>query len=494
MRYLYRMTISVIVLVSLLAGLVGYTYPVSADQGNKDNEHYERLIVRFIKDTKWSERSQLHQDVGGELEAVINEIDAHVIKVPWGQRYSKLQSYKNSNKVAYAEVDALAEIIYEPNDAYFDESHQWGMFRIQAYQAWDITQGDPDICIAVLDTGIDIEHPDLEGKCIASTNFTDSESEYANGHSHGTHVAGITAALTNNEIGVAGMSGNASLMNVKVLNDSGYGYYSWIASGIIWAADNGADVINLSLGGIYPSNTLEDAVNYAWNKGVVVVAAAGNYGSSSPCYPACYENCIAVSATDYDDVLPSWSNYGDWVDVAAPGTAYSTMPDGQYGYKSGTSIASPFVTGLAGLVFSLASDVNENGRLNDEVRTAIESTCDDIDIDVVYGRINACHAVQSLYTPEYGRIEGIVRDIQTVEGIAGAEVMVDGQVVVTDESGLFEVNEVLAGEQLIAVEATGYERGEVVVEVVIGQGVLVEIELRHENRAPEIDAIGIRGK
>ncbi|GAI46832.1 unnamed protein product, partial [marine sediment metagenome] len=157
---------------------------------------------------------------------------------------------------------------------------------------------------------------------------------------------------------------NSSLMNVKVLGDDGCGYYSWVAQGIIWAANNGADVINLSLSGSSFSSTLQQAVDYAWNHGVVVVAAAGNDGSSNRLYPAYYDNCIAVAATDANDNLASWSNYGSWVDVAAPGSAYSTKPNGQYGYMAGTSMASPHVAGLAGLVFSVVSDSNGNGRLN----------------------------------------------------------------------------------------------------------------------------------
>ncbi len=263
---------------------------------------------------------------------------------------------------------------------------QWDMTKVQAPQAWDITKGSQNVIIAILDTGIDVNHPDLAGKVVSSVNFTDSSTPYANGQSHATHVAGIAAAITNNGVGIAGLGRNSSLMNVKVLGDNGYGYYSWIAQGIIWAADHGADVINLSLGGSTASATLENAVNYAWSKGVVVVAAAGNNGSTTPFYPADYTNCISVAATDYNDALASWSNHGSWVDVAAPGVSiYSCIPGSQYGYMSGTSMASPHVAGLCGLVFSVASDTNGNGRINDEVKSAIEASCDKVGIDVVSG-------------------------------------------------------------------------------------------------------------
>ncbi len=152
-------------------------------------------------------------------------------------------------------------------------------------------------------------------------------------------MAGIAAASTNNGIGVAGLGRDSTIMNVKVLNDSGGGYYSWVAAGIIWAADNGAEIINMSMGGKSHSQVLEDAVNYAWSKGVVVVAAAGNSGTSSPFYPAYYTDCIAVAATDSMDNVASWSSFGDWVDVAAPGASiYSTLMTGGYGSKHGTSM------------------------------------------------------------------------------------------------------------------------------------------------------------
>jgi hypothetical protein len=185
-------------------------------------------------------------------------------------------------------------------------------------------------------------------------------------------------------------------MNVKVMGDNGSGSYSWVAKGIIWAADNGAEVINMSLGGSADSQTLRQAIDYAWGKGVVVVAAAGNNGNSAPFYPAYYTNCIAVAATDSNDNLASWSNYGSWVDVAAPGVSiYSTLKDNSYGYKSGTSMASPHTAGLAALVFSVATDSNGDGQLNDEVRSQIEANCDDIGLSAIgSGRINAYQAVQ----------------------------------------------------------------------------------------------------
>ena len=279
-----------------------------------------------------------------------------------------------------------------PNDEYFDK--QWALTKIQAPEAWQITSGNQDILIAVLDTGIDSQHEDLADKVVANVNLTDSPTT-DDRYGHGTHIAGIIAANANNSFGIAGMSPNCRLLNVKVADDDGRGNSSVVARGIVWAVDNGAKVINMSLTINEPTQALEDAVNYAWNQGVVVIAASGNYVGNRPMYPACYSNCIAVGATDVNDSPTLGSGYNDWVDVVAPGVnIYSTLPDSKYGIESGTSMATAYVSGLAGLLFTLVTDTNGNGRLNDEVRDMIETNCNEIGtLDVSKRRVNALRAV-----------------------------------------------------------------------------------------------------
>ena len=394
MRFVNRL-LAVVMVLALLLGCLGFFSPVSADNANAENASPERLLIKFKPGTNANAMVEVHQHGGAKFEGIIPGIGVQVVTVPHGQGAAKLAIYRNSPEVAYAEPDSVAHIVDVPDDTYF--GLQWGLTKIQASQAWDMTHGSPSVSIAILDTGIDLNHPDLASKIISSINFTSSPTADANGQSHGTHVAGIAAALTNNGMGVAGLGRDCSLMNVKVLGEDGYGYYSWIAQGITWAADNGANVINLSLGGTAVSSTLEDAINYAWGKGVVVVAAAGNNGSTSPFYPAYYANCISVAATDENDGLASFSDHGSWVDVAAPGTSiYSTVPAGQYEYLSGTSMATPEVAGLAGLLFSVTSDTNGDGKLNDEVKARIEANCDNVGVDVAFGRINASKAVQGV--------------------------------------------------------------------------------------------------
>jgi thermitase len=270
---------------------------------------------------------------------------------------------------------------------------QWAIPKTMVPQAWEVTSGEASVVIAVLDTGIDREHEDLAGKVIAEVNFTDSLTTN-DVYGHGTHVAGIIAATANNGIGVAGLAYNCRLMNVKVADDYGIFHGSVAAKGVRWAVEHGAMVINMSLFSTEPSRDLEEAINYAWSKGVVVVAAAGNFIGTKTAYPAYYSNCLAVAATDSNDCVASWSSQGDWVDVAAPGVdIYSTLPGDQYGSKSGTSMAAAHVSGLAGLLFVVRSDKNGSGFVNDEVRAAIEGGCDEVDIGGVKGRINAFHAV-----------------------------------------------------------------------------------------------------
>jgi thermitase len=229
--------------------------------------------------------------------------------------------------------------------------------------------------VAVLDTGIDSSHAGLAGSIIAEVDFTGSQSaDDVNGH--GTHVTGIIGATPASENGITGIAPGCKILNVKVANDDGGCRSINVARGIIWAADHGAAIINVSLEIGKPSADLEGAINYAWRKGAVVVAAAGNDASSRPVYPAAYENCIAVSAVDFDASPAPMANRASWVDVVAPGVGIlSTLPDGNYGFKSGTSPAAAYVSGLAVLAFDRVRDENGNGRRNDEVRAAIEAGC-----------------------------------------------------------------------------------------------------------------------
>lgn len=356
----------------------------------------------------------------------IGSTGAHLIKVPSGKESQLIQSLSKNPAIEYAEPDEL--VTATTADPYFPRQyalHNVGQeftntagdisvpggkidADVDAVEAWDAigasgaATGGP-ATVAVLDSGVDNDHPDIADKVLAYANFTDGETGDDN-YGHGTHVAGIIAANHNAE-GVAGVCPTCSILDVKVLNDTGYGSTSAIAKGINWAVESGAKVINMSLGQRTSSRTLETAVNNAWNEGAVIVAAAGNTGTTAKIYPAAYTNVIAVAATDNNDAKASFSTHGaKWVDVAAPGVnVYSTFPNHpfylaeQYGRSqgydvaNGTSMASPIVAGVAALVWN-----SQTGATHTSVRGKIQSTADKISGTGSYwahGRVNAFKAV-----------------------------------------------------------------------------------------------------
>ncbi len=373
-------------------------YPAQASEYKRGE-----VVVKMNSSYSLGDRLKFHHEIGGQLISQIQKLDVDILRfedVPVERIIDRL---KSDPRVSYAEPNFKAEAFEMTNDPALLQNLQWGLTKINAAgsstSAWNISRGLTAIAVAVLDTGISQNHEDLKGKIISNKNCTDSKTA-DDIFGHGTHVSGIISSNTNNSLGVAGVGYGISLINAKGLGDDGSGYYSWLADCIVWASDNGAKVINMSLGGPSDSQLLRDAITYAWNKGVVLVAAAGNSGSNSPSYPAYFPNVLSVAATDQNDAKASFSNYGSWVDVAAPGVGiYSTLPTTTnafkqigYGYGSGTSMATPFVAGLAGLLFSVGSPNNT------DVVKLIENNADKISgtgTNWIYGRINAYQSLLS---------------------------------------------------------------------------------------------------
>src|SRR6266478_1578240 len=280
---------------------------------------------------------------------------------------------KHEPNVESLTLDYVVQAQFVPNDPYYSApyptSHsgdisQWAPQFIGADQAWNSTLGDPSIVIAIVDTGIDPNHPDLAGKIVLAKNYVKGE-KVSDSFGHGTHVAGIAAARINNGTGIAGICGQCSLMSVKVLGSSGSGLTSDVASGIAYATDYGARVINLSLGSSSRTTVIRDALDYALSNDVLPVVALGNANSDYVGDLGYWYSALSVGAVDQKGAKAYFSNFGLQTDVTAPGVAVlSTMPtypvtlNTQYGYKtyydalSGTSMASPVVAGLAGLLLS----------------------------------------------------------------------------------------------------------------------------------------------
>jgi thermitase len=347
-----------------------------------------QVVVKYKDNASASAVKSARAKANGTVMEKNNKLGFEVVKVK-GSVEATIEKLKKDPNVEYAEPNYYLHASYTPNDPYFS-TRQYGPQKIQAPQAWDITEGS-GAKIAIVDTGVQSNHPDLAGKVVGGWDFVDNDSTPQDGNGHGTHCAGIAAAVTNNSTGIAGTAPKASILAVRVLNNSGSGTWTAVANGITYAADQGADVISLSLGGTVGNSGLQQAVDYAWSKGSVVVAAAGNAGTTAPNYPAYYSNAIAVASTDQNDNKSSFSTYGSWVDVAAPGSSiYATYPTSTYASLSGTSMATPHVAGVAGLLAS-------QGRSASNIRAAIENTADKISGTGSYwakGRVNAYKAVQ----------------------------------------------------------------------------------------------------
>ena len=289
------------------------------------------------------------------------------------------------------EVSEVQDEVVNSETVVFTASDQeqiegrWGVTRISVPAAWSAVDSFAPMLVAVLDTGIasDAGFGDRVETVMDFTGSGNADDE----HGHGTHMAGTIAAI----------APNASFMNLKVADSRGRTDAATVARAVRWAADHGAQVINVSLE-VESSPELESAIRHAWQKGAVVIAAAGNHGTAAPAYPAAYSEAIAVAASNQKDGLAVLSNHGDWVDVAAPGfKIYAELPGGEYGYETGTSPAAAHVSGIAALLFGMATDESGNGFVNDEVRAAIEDSCEPLAVNGTgNGLVNALGAVQAL--------------------------------------------------------------------------------------------------
>lgn len=350
-----------------------------------------------------------------------NQENVQTIEVPDGESMpdfmNKLEKRSNIMNVEPNYVMSRSAVSGDP-----DYSKQWYHQIIGTEEAWNVTTGSNNVVVAVIDDGIDLHHRDLKNQIIAPYDVVLNSTSRITMGEHGTHVSGIIASMMNNGVGGAGIAPNVKIMPINVF-DGENALYSDVITGIQYAIDHGADIINLSIGGTEPSDILNNAIQRAYKAGILIIAAAGNEGENMYDYPAAYDHVLAVSATDSSDRIADFSNYGADIDLAAPGTdIYSTLPHNKYEFMSGTSMATPVVAGVAALVWSANPSLT-----NAQIEERLYETADDLgpagkDIFYGYGRINASKAVKVVdkILPAAPMVNEIADNSTKIQGSADA--------------------------------------------------------------------------
>jgi subtilisin family serine protease len=350
----------------------------------------DQLLVRPHGKWRSTARARLAAD-SLAAESEIEALGVILIRTPPGRGPILERGLRDSGLFRFVERNYVATVDAVPNDPLYPQ--QWALPITHVPEAWDTSRG-AGIILAIVDTGIDGGHADLSVRVIEGFNAITGSTDATDDNGHGTRMAGIAAATGFNGLGVIGVAPSVQLMPVKSMDASGHGTYADIARGIVYAADHGARVINLSLGGEVESATLSDAVAYAVSRGVVVTAAAGNSGASAPMYPAACPGAIAIGATDAQDMRADFSNFGPWLGLVAPGVGISTTDiGGGYTDSTGTSPATPVVAGTAALVLSANPELTPQ-----QVGSILTLSSDDLGtpgFDPYYGwgRLNAARAV-----------------------------------------------------------------------------------------------------
>jgi subtilisin family serine protease len=348
----------------------------------------DRLLVKFNDNIPSHYKQGLLNQNDAVVSSEISQIGVLIIDVPPQSLDTVQSALENNPAVKYVEKDWILEPAIVPNDSSY--SSQWHLGTIGAEQAWDVTKGDSSP-IAILDTGIDITHQDLSAKLQNGWNFYNNNSDLTDTCGHGTKVAGAAAAITNNDLGVAGVAWNNPIIPIKITDTSCLGYYSAMLQGITHAADNGAKVANISFQ-VFNGDALTSAAQYMHSNGGWVVVAAGNTGSFENYLDNPY--VISVGATSSSDVVTSFSSYGPFVDFTAPGSGiYTTRTNDSYGSSSGTSFASPITAGAIALVFASDPTLTPDDVYNKLKNSALDLGDSGRDDKYGWGRINVAAAL-----------------------------------------------------------------------------------------------------
>jgi len=353
-----------------------------------------RLVVAVRAGITDAQIGQLLAPHGGKARRM-GASNLFVVELPGTASETAVQALlKHNPHLRFAELDYKVSPNLVPNDPYTGSA--WHLGKINAYTAWDTSMGS-GVTVAVLDSGIDATHPDLTARLVPGWNFYDGNSNTADVYGHGTQVAGTVAATLNNGAGVAAVAGQAALMPIRVTDTTGAGYTSMIANGLIYAADRGVKVANVSFANMPSRAAVVSAAQYMKDKGGLVVVAAGNTGTD-PGFGATTA-MVPVSATDSADARASWSSYGSYVALAAPGVnIYTTNRGGGYGAASGTSVASPVAAGVAALTFATNAALKGADVESILFATAIDLGSTGRDTYYGHGRVDAARAVAAART------------------------------------------------------------------------------------------------
>lgn len=406
-----------------------------------------RILVETRAGLHDTELSKILSRHGGSSARRMHKTQVHVVTLPTGtDERVAAELLRRDPHIKSAEIDKLIAPDQVGNDVYYASA--WHLPKIQAPSAWDTSLG-AGVTIAILDSGVDGTHPDLQGKLVPGWNFFDGNSNTSDVYGHGTKVAGSAAAASNNATGVTGVAWNAKIMPVRISDTAGYAYYSTIAEGIYWAADNGAKVVNVSYA-VHGSASVRTAANYLKTKGGLLINSAGNSGALDA--TLANSAMISVSATAIGDIRASWSSFGDYVDVSAPGAGiWTTVSGGGYAAVSGTSFSSPITAGVVALMMS-ANPALKPSELEDILKTtSVDLGAAGADREFGVGRINAAAAVQkarslaitadvtapqvAITAPGTGTVKGIVAVNASATdniGVTKVELYAKGVLVATD--------------------------------------------------------------
>ena len=385
---------------------------------------------------------------GGKAVGRLGNLNIYVVALPpTASEQAVANALAHHPNVKFAEVDRLVAPAFIPNDA--DYGYEWHLQTINAPTAWNTSIGT-GVTVAILDSGIDPTHPDLVGQLVPGWNFYDNNSNTADVYGHGTLVAGVVAAKGNNSIGVAGVAWGAKLMPVRVTDTSGIGTLSAFANGLTYAADHGARIANLSFP-VQSSSSTQAAAQYFVNKGGIVFNSAGNYATLDSTPPS--NSLVSVSATGSTDIIASWSSYGPYVDLSAPGVGiWTTSLGGGYSGVSGTSFSSPLSAGVAALMMSVNPSLAPSQIVSLLESSAVDLGAAGYDYDYGYGRVNAAAAVVAaaqaktadvqppsvaITSPTGGTVSGIVPINVTASdnvGVTRVDLLVSGTLLASDAS------------------------------------------------------------